>query len=176
MRWSPIMVNEKSGSSWAALSLRWSLVTGFVLFPAPVFALLITLSFESVAGSVPLTGAGTNTAALNVGTVSAFEPLNAGVSRTVGASNYTISTRFGVRSTHLLGGLLSPNYTLQARLRSSQVLTWKMDGVTMSTAPATIATSQPYGSVVPHTLAFVVPFSHPAGAVTAVFEVTAIAN
>lgn len=150
-------------------------MAGFVLVPAPVFALLITMSFESVAGSVPLTGAGTNTATLSFGKVSAFEPLNAGVSRTVGASSYTISTRFGVRTTHLIG-LLSPSYTLQARLQSAQALTWKVDGVTMSTAPATIATSQPYGPVVPHTLAFVVPFSQPAGAITTVFEVTAIAN
>ena len=77
---------------------------GFVLFPAPVFALLISLSFQSVPGSVPLTGAGSNTAALNFGNVSAFEPLNTGVTRTVGASSYTISTRFGVRATHLLAG------------------------------------------------------------------------
>ncbi len=45
---------------------RWSLVLGFVLFPAPVFALLITLSFESVPGSVPLTGAGSNNATLEL--------------------------------------------------------------------------------------------------------------
>jgi hypothetical protein len=155
---------------------RWSLVLGFVLFPAPVFALLISMSFGSVSGSVPLTGGGTDTATLNFGNVSAFEPLNTGVSRTVGASSYTISTQFGVRATHLLGGILSPNYRLQARLQSGHPLTWRLDGVTMSTSPVTFATSQPYGPVVPHTLAFVVPFSHLAGAVTTVFEVTAIAN
>jgi hypothetical protein len=154
---------------------RWSLALAFVLFPAPVFALLISLSFESVAGSVPLTGAGTNTAMLNFGSVSAFEPLKTGVSRTVGASSYTISTRFGVRTTHLLG-LLSPSYTLQARLQTANALAWQVDGRSMSTSPVTIATSQPYGSVVPHTLAFVVPFTQPAGAVTTVFEITAIAN
>jgi hypothetical protein len=155
---------------------RWSLVLGFVLFPAPVFALLISLSFESIPGSVPLTGAGTNTATLNFGHVSAFEPLNTGVTRTVGGSAYTISTRFGVRATHLLGGILSPNYTVRARLQSGNALVWQVDGMNMSTSPVTIATSQPYGPSIPHTLAFVVPFSHPAGAVTTVFEVTAIAN
>ncbi len=155
---------------------RWSLVLGFVFFPAPVFALLISLSFESVAGSVPLTGAGTTNATLNFGSVSAFEPVSAGVTRTLGASNYTISTRFGVRGNHLSPGILSPNYTLQARLRNPQTLTWRVDGVTMSTAAATVATSQPYGPVVPHTLAFVVPFSQSAGLVTTVLEVTAIAN
>jgi hypothetical protein len=155
---------------------RWSLALGFVLFPAPVSALLISMSFGSVSGSVPLTGAGTDTATLNFGNASAFEPLNPGVSRTVGASSYTISTQFGVRATYLLGGILSPNYTLRARLQSAHPLTWRVDGMTMSTSPVTIATSQPYGPVVPHTLAFVVPFSQSAGAVTAVFEVTAIAN
>jgi hypothetical protein len=154
---------------------RWSLVLGFVLFPAPVFALLISLSFESIPGSVPLTGAGGKNGALNFGTVSAFEPLNTGVTRTPGALSYTVSTRFGVRSTHLIP-LLSPNYTLRARLLSAQPLTWRIDGVTMSTSPATIATAQPYGPVVPHTVACVVPFSRPAGAVNTVLEITAIAN
>ena len=154
---------------------RWSLVLGFVLFPAPVFALLISMSFQSVGGGVPLTGGGDNTAALNFGSVSAFESLNTGVARTVCASSYTISTQFGVRATHLLG-LLSPNYTLTARLQSAHALTWRVDGVTMSTTAAVIATSQTYGATVPHTLAFVVPFSRPAGVVTTVLEVTAIAN
>ena len=156
---------------------RWSLVLGFVFFPAPVFALLITLAFESVPGSVPLTGAGTTNATLNFGSVSAFEPLNPGVSRTVGASSYTISTSFGVRSNYLLlPGILSPHYTLRARLRNPQTLTWRVDGVTMSTANATIATAQSYGPNIPHTLSFVVPFSHAAGAVAPVLEVTVIAN
>ena len=51
---------------------RWSLVLGVLFFPAPVFALLISMSFESVPGSVPLTGAGTTNATLNFGNVSAF--------------------------------------------------------------------------------------------------------
>jgi hypothetical protein len=135
----------------------------------------MTLSFESVPGSVPLAGAGDNNAALNFGNVSAFEPLATGVTRTPGTSNYTVSSRFGVRATNLLG-LVSPSYTLRARLQSAQPLTWKVDGVTMSTSLATIAPALPYGAIVPHTLAVVVPFSHPAGGVTMVLEVTAIAN
>jgi hypothetical protein len=164
------MTHDASGRYY-----RWSLVLGFVLFPAPVFALLINLSFEPIPGSVPMTGAGGKNATLHLGSVSAFEPLTTGVTRTSGASNYTISTRFGVRSTHLLP-LLSPNYTLRARLLSAQPLTWRIDGVTMSTTAATVATSQPYGPVIPHTVSFVVPFSQPAGAINAVLEVTAIAN
>jgi hypothetical protein len=149
-------------------------VLGFLLVPAPAFALIITLSFESVAGSVALTGAGTPNATLNFGNVSAFEPLNPGVNRTVGGSSYTISSRVGVRVTRVLS--LSPNYTLQARLQSAHPLTWQMDGVTLSTTPVTVSTTQPFGSVVPHTLAFVVPFSQSAGTVTTVLEVTAIGN
>ena len=164
------MTHDKS-RPWRA----WSLVVGLVLFPAPAFALLISLSFESIPGSVPLTGAGSSDATLNFGRVSAFEPVNTGVTRTPGASNYTISTSFGVRSTHALP-LTSPNYTLRARLLSAQPLTWRVDGVIMSTSAATIATSQPYGVVVPHTVSFVVPLSQSAGAVNTVLEVTAIAN
>jgi hypothetical protein len=165
----------------AALSLFgprlwcWSLVLGFVCFPAPAMALLITMTFESVSGGVPMTGAGTENATLNFGSVSAFEPLGTGVSRSAGASSYTVSTTFGVRATHLLS-LLSPNYTLQARLQSSSPLAWTIDGVTVSTSSAVIGTSQRYSTTIPHTIAFVVPFSRPAGLVTTVFEVTAIAN
>jgi hypothetical protein len=135
----------------------------------------MNMVFESVAGGVPITGAGTGNATLNFGSVSAFEPVASGVSRSVGASSYTVSTTFGVRTTTLLS-LLSPNYTLQARLQSSSPLTWKIDGVTMSTSSAIIGTSQPYAATIPHTIAFVVPFSRSAGAVTTVLEVTAIAN
>jgi hypothetical protein len=162
-------------SAWSSRQWRCMLVLAFVFVPGPAFALLINMTFQSIPGSVPLTGAGTTTATLNFGNVSAFEPLNTGVSRTVGASSYTISTRFGVRATHLLG-LLSSGYTLQARLRNAHVLTWRVDGVIMTTTPATLSTSQPYGAVIPHTLDFAVPFSHPAGAVTTILDVTAIAN
>jgi hypothetical protein len=165
------MQGVSAGGRW----YRGILSLGLVLCPGPAFALLISMSFQSVPGSVSLTGAGTTNASLNFGTVSAFETLNAGVTRTVGASSYTVSTRFGVRATHLLG-ILSSGYTVQARMVSANAVTWQVDGVTMSTTAATVATSQPYGSTVPHTLAFVVPFSRPAGAVSTVLEVTAIAN
>jgi hypothetical protein len=153
---------------------RWSLVLAVVGFPAPALALLINMTFGSVSGGVPVTGAGTANATLNFGSVSAFEPLGTGVTRTTGASSYTISTQFGVKATNLLS-LLSPNYTVQARLQSASPITWKIDGVTISTGAVTLGTSS-YGSFIPHTLSFVVPFSRAAGAITSVFEVTAIAN
>jgi hypothetical protein len=160
---------------------RWSVVLGLglILLPAPVDAQLlsaISLSFTSVAGSVPLSGAGTDTATVNFGNVSAFQPLSAGVSRTVGASSYTVSTNFGVRTTKNLLGLLSSNYTLRARLQSAHTLTWRVNGTTMTTTDAIVGTSQPYGTSVSHSLSFVVPFSRSAGAVTTALEITAIAN
>ena len=158
---------------------RCSLVLGLILLPAPLHAQLlssISLTFTSIAGSLPLGGAGSDSATLNFGTISAFEPLSAGVSRTVGASSYTVSTNFGVRTTKNVLGLLSANYTLKARLQSANPLTWRVNGTTMSTTDAVIGTSQPYGTSVSHALSFVVPFSRAAGAVTTVLEVTAIAN
>ena len=167
-------------AAWrVAGAARWALVVGLILLPARLHAQLVsslTLSFASVSGSLPLTGAGTNSAAVNFGNVSAFNPLTAGVSRTVGASSYTLSTNFGVRATRTLTGLLSPNYTLKGRLQSAQTLTWQINGTTMSTSDAVIGTLQPYGTTVSHSLSFVVPFSQAAGPVTTVLEITAIAN
>jgi len=153
--------------------LRWSLVLAFVIMPAPASA-LIALSFESVPGAVSLTGGGTAIAALDFGTVSAFEMVNAGVTKSVGAASYTISTDFGVRVTRVVS--VSADYTLRANLTSAHALTWRVNGVTMSTAAATVAANQPFGSTVPHTLAFEVPFTHSSGLVTTVLEVIAIAN
>jgi hypothetical protein len=153
--------------------LRWSLVLALVVMPAPASA-LIALTFESVPGAVSLTGGGTSIALLDFGTVSPFEPVNAGVTRSVGGASYDISTNFGVRVTHVLS--LSANYTLRANLASAHALTWRVNGVTMSTSTTTVASTQPFGSTVPHSLAFEVPFTHPAGVVTTVLEVIAIAN
>lgn len=145
----------------------------FVVMPAPASA-LIALTFESVPGAVSLTGGGTSIASLDFGTVSAFEPVNAGVTRSVGGASYDIATNFGVRVTRVLS--VSANYTLRANLASAHTLTWRVNGVTMSTTAATVAATQPFGSTVPHTLEFNVPFTHPAGVVTTVLEVIAIAN
>jgi hypothetical protein len=163
---------------WVAGPVRWTLVVSLILLPARLHAQLsaISLSFASIPGSLPLSGAGTDSATLNFGNVSAFDPLTAGASRAVGASSYTVSTNFGVRTTKNLGGLLSANYTLKGRLQSAQTLTWRVNGTTMSTTDAVIGTSQPYGTTASHSLSFVVPFSQAAGPVTTVLEITAIAN
>jgi hypothetical protein len=147
------------------------LVLGIVLCPAPLFA-IITISVQSVSGSRPVSGV-SPVVLMDFGPVSAFEPLAAGVTRTTGASDYTLSTGFGVRVSKVGQ---SSSYNLQARLLSAHVLTWRVDGVMLSTTPATVATLQPYSTMIPHTLAFHVPYAHAAGLVTTIVEVTAIAN
>jgi len=153
---------------------RWILVFALATIPAPPLAAAIALTFQAVAGGVSVVGEGTNVAILNLGTVSAFEPLGSGLSRTTAASDYTISTQFGVRVVRILGS--SSNYTLQARLQLPHPLTWRVDGVTMTTNSATVATLQPYASTLSHTLAFIVPFSYASGVIDTAFEVMAIAN
>jgi hypothetical protein len=160
-------VLRKSGLPVGVLAL------GFLLVPTPLFA-VITIALHKSPNGRPVTVSGTPIVVMDFGTVSAFEALPTDVSRTVAASAYTISSDFGLRVTKLLGG--SSSYTMQARLTSAHALTWKVDGVTLSTTPATVATNQPYASTIPHSLAFVVPFSHAAGLVTTSVEVVAIAN
>jgi hypothetical protein len=146
---------------------------GFMLVPAPLFA-IITIAVHGVTGGRPVTISGLPVVAMDFGTVSAFETLPVNVTRTVGASDYTLSTGFGIRVTKILSG--STSYTLTARLQSAHALTWKVNGVNLSTTAATVATNQPYSTMIPHTLGFVVPFSHAAGAVSTVVEVVAVAN
>src|SRR5687768_13454592 len=102
------------------------------MFPTAVFGQLtgIELTFQSVSGGASLAGAGTGSATLAFGTVSAFGALQSGVTRTSTSSDYTLSTPFGVRvSKSAL--VLSSSYTLRSRLQSASTLAWRVDGVTM---------------------------------------------
>ena len=156
---------------------KWSVLLALAVTPTTLYGqvLGIDLTFESVGGSLPVAGAGTSTASLNFGTVSAFQPVGGTVTRTLTASDYTMSTQFAVRVTK---GVLvfSSNYTLRGRLTVAQPLTWKLRDVTMSTSFATVATSQPYASPLPHPVAFTIPFSAASGAISTTLEVLAIAN
>lgn len=153
---------------------RWIVIVALAAIPAELFSNAIDLTFHSVTGGVSVAGAGTNVASFDYGTVSAFDALGSGVSRTTTASDYTIETQFGVRVVRNTGS--SPNYTLRARLQNTDPLTWKVDGVTMTTNFTTVATLQPYDSILSHMLAFVVPFSRAAGSISTGFEVMAVAN
>lgn len=158
-------------SSWVAIVV--------VLIPGSASAqrgggLPITLTFQSVSGGLPVSGAGTPVASLDFGNVSAYKPLGPGVSRSSTSTDYTISTQFGVRVTKAGGP--SPNYTLRARLISAHALTWEIGGVAMSTTYATVAYTQPYASTISHSLAFVVPLTFAAGTISTQLQVLAISN
>src|SRR6185503_9401150 len=58
----------------------------------------IGLTFENDAAGVALTGAGTNAATMSLGAISAYNTVSTpGVTRTVAASNFTVSSPFGVK-------------------------------------------------------------------------------
>jgi hypothetical protein len=134
----------------------------------------IDLTFQSVGGGIALTGAGTNGAALSFGTVSAFEPIGGGVTKSMSGSSYDISTMFGVRVDQTPS--ISPNYTLRARVLSAQPLAWTINDVPLATSLKIVALLQNYGSTASHNIGFTVPFSASAGLNQVSIEVVAVSN
>jgi hypothetical protein len=91
------------------------------------------------------------------GTVSAFGPLSAGVTRpSVTAANFTVRTIFDVQVVQ--GGLTSPSYTLSANLAAGAPtgLSYKIDAVTLTTTAQTIQTNGAYSTDVAHNLDLIV--------------------
>ena len=136
----------------------------------------ISLTFETDASGVSLTGAGTSTATLAYGTVSAYATIGtANVTRTLGASDFTVSTPFGLKV--VKANSSSSNYTLQAALGSADATnTWTIDSTALSTSNQTLGSSYSYGSAVSHTMKLTVPFSAAAGAVSKSVNFTATSN
>ena len=78
----------------------------------------ISIQFDTDPAGVTLGAAGTNAATANFGTVSAFGPLSAGVTRpSVTAANFTVRTIFDVQVVQ--GGLNTTTYTLTANLAAA---------------------------------------------------------
>lgn len=136
----------------------------------------IAMTFENDAAGVALTGAGTNTASLALGAISAYNTVaTTGVSRSVGASDFTVSSPFGVKVVKANGS--SANYTLAAALGSADATnTWRINSTTLSTASQSLGASYSYGSAIAHTLYLTVPFTASTGAVSRVVNFTATAN
>jgi hypothetical protein len=133
----------------------------------------VELDFHSVSGGVSLTGSGTNTAGLSFGSVSAHGTTGPGVSRSNGSSDYTLSTLFGVRVTRKGRG---STYTLRARLLTSHPLTWQVNDIALTTTYQTVAFSQPFDTILSHSLAFVVSHATSAGPLNTTIQVLAIAD
>src|SRR5579859_1041337 len=125
----------------------------------------INLVFNSDAAGVPLSsGAGTNTATLAFGNVSAFGPVAANVTRTVVPNtSFTVSTPVDVLVTKANSS--SANYKLTAQLGSADATnTWQVAGNTVTNASATTITlTGTYGSNASEAIAITVPFATASG-------------
>ena len=158
-----------------ALAAAQDTSTGTLTVTATVVS-SIGLTFENDAAGVALTGASSNVATMALGTVSAFNTISTpGVTRTRTASDFTVSSPFGVKV--VKANSASANYTLAAALGSADTTnTWKINAITLTTADQNLGTSYGYGSAVSHTMYLTVPFSASAGAISKVLNFTATAN
>lgn len=158
--------------------IRMLMAAGLLLFGLPLYAQKptatgtinaqlvnkngIALVFDSDPGGVTLGSAGTSAATLNFGTISAFGPLSAGVTRTgVTAANFTVRTIFDVQV--IQGGLNSTTYTLRAQLASALPtgFSFKIDGVTLANGNTNIQTNGAYNVDVSHNLDLTVSTAAP---------------
>jgi hypothetical protein len=136
----------------------------------------IGLTFENDPAGVALTGAGTNAATMALGSISAYNAISTpGVTRTVSASDFTVSSPFGVKV--VKANTSSANYRLEAALGSTDTTnTWKINATTLTTSSQSLGASYGYGSPVAHTVYLTVPFTASTGAITRVLNLTATAN
>jgi hypothetical protein len=136
----------------------------------------IALTFENDAAGVALTGAGTNAATMALGAVSAYNTVSTpGVTRTVSAIDFTVSSPFAVRV--VKANSSSASYTLAASLGSADAShSWRVNATTLTTTNQSLGSSYSYGSSVAHTVYLTVPFSASTGAISKVVNFTATAN
>jgi hypothetical protein len=136
----------------------------------------IGLTFENDAAGVALSGAGTNAATMALGAISAYDAISTpGVTRTVSASDFTVSSLFGVKV--VKANTSSATYTLAAALGSADSTNiWKINAITLTTSNQNLGATYGYGSPVAHTMYLTVPFSASTGAISKVLNFTATAN
>jgi hypothetical protein len=136
----------------------------------------IGLTFENDAAGVALTGAGTNAATMALGSISAYNAISTpGVTRTVSASDFTVSSPFAVRV--VKANTSSASYTLAAALGSADSTNaWRINTTTLSTSNQNLGATYSYGSPVAHTMYLTVPFTASTGGISKVVNFTATAN
>jgi hypothetical protein len=136
----------------------------------------IGLTFENDAAGVAMAGAGTNTATMALGSISAYGTIaTPGVTRSLSATDFTVSSPFGVKV--IKANTSSGTYTLAAALGSADSTnTWRINSVALTTSNQNLGTGYAYGSPVAHTMYLTVPFSASTGAVSKVLNFTATAN
>jgi hypothetical protein len=136
----------------------------------------IGMTFENDAAGVALTGAGTNAATMALGAISAYNTFStSGVTRTVAASAFTVSSPFGVKV--VKANSSSATYTLAAALASADATnTWRINATTLNTSNQNLGATYAYGSPVAHIVYLTVPFTASTGAISKVLNFTATAN
>jgi len=144
----------------------------------------IAIVFITDPAGVALGASGTSAASANFGTVSAFGPLSAGVTRpAITAGTFTVRTVFDVQV--IQGGLSSTTYTLSAQLASAAPtgFTYAVDAITLTTAAQTVQTYATYNINVAHNLNLTISRAAPGAGgpavgtpVTATVNFTATAN
>lgn len=138
----------------------------------------IQLVFNSDAAGVALSsGAGTNTATLAFGNVSAFGAVAAGVVRTTTATNFTVSSAVDVLVSKTNSA--SANYTLKAQLGTADAVnTWNVGGVAVtSAAQSTLTATGTYASNSNFPVAITIPFTTASGTlISNTINYTATAN
>ena len=123
----------------------------------------IALVFDTDPAGATLGATGTSAVTVNFGTISAFGPLSAGITRpVVTAASFTVRTIFDVKVTQ--GGLNSTSYRLLANLAAvaPRGLSYAVDAVTLNTNQQTIQNNATYGSDIGHKLDLVVSTAAPA--------------
>ena len=136
----------------------------------------IGLTFENDLAGVAMTGAGTNTATMALGSISAYGTISTpGVTRTLSASDFTVSSPFGVKV--IKANTSSATYTLAAALNTTDTTnTWRINALALTTSNQNLGATYAYGSPVGHTMYLTVPFTASTGAVSRVLNFTATAN
>jgi hypothetical protein len=136
----------------------------------------IGLTFENDMAGVAMAGAGTNAATMALGSISAYNAISTpGVTRTISAADFTVSSPFAVRV--VKANTSSASYTLAAALGSADSTnTWRINTTTLTTSNQNLGATYSYGTPVAHTMSLTVPFTASTGGISRVLNFTATAN
>lgn len=150
----------------------------------------ISMQFASDPSGISLGGSGTNSASMAFGAVQAYGgSVPPGVTKTTGATTWTLSTPFDVKVFCLNAGLLpctllmTPTYTLTAQLQTNDLTnTWKLNGTQIiSTGATTLTSNGAYCtslscSGTAYTFALSIPYTETAGPISNTINFVAISN
>jgi hypothetical protein len=135
----------------------------------------VSITLHSQPGGIALSGDASNSSALDLSTLVAFGNIGSGLTRSVAADHFTVSTPIGVKVTLSSGS--SQSYTLLCSVDTSASLTtWQLSGTPLTSSQNAVAFNQSYNTVVAHTLAVTIPFGEPPGTFTRTIELVAVPN